>query len=75
VNKPPTWVDTFPTVTVVGDTPVWSWKAEAGIGGVEDPVVSLFVELVEEQAVSSPATSTRQMENAERVVRRLRVIN
>ncbi|MGD0392977.1 MAG: hypothetical protein ABSC41_10070 [Acidimicrobiales bacterium] len=55
-------------------TPVRSWKAEAGMGGVDEPVVLLFVELVEEQAVSNPAMITRKTGNAGRV-RRIRVID
>ena len=64
MNRPANWVDTLPIVTDVDVTPVWSWKADAGIGGIDEPPAVLLVELVEEQAVNSPAMSTRQVANS-----------
>jgi hypothetical protein len=64
----------LPIVTEVAVTPVWSLKAEAGIGGVDEPLPALLVEVVEEQAVSSPATSTRLTANDERGFRRSRAV-
>ncbi len=73
-NRPASLVDTFPIVTDVGVTPVWSWKADAGMGGAFDPLDVLLVELVDEQAVSSPAASTRQTANVGSWLRRTRTI-
>ncbi len=72
MNRPADWVETLPIVTDVGVTPVWSWKAAAGIGGVEELLAALLVELVEEHAVSSPAMSARQMAKPESGVCRIR---
>jgi hypothetical protein len=55
-------------------TPVWLSKADVGIGGVEAPLAVLVVELVEEQAAGSPATSKRQMATAETEDHRIRTI-
>jgi hypothetical protein len=44
------------------------------MGDVDEPLVVLLVELVEEQAVVSPATSARQMATAESWVRHIRPI-
>jgi hypothetical protein len=62
-------------VTDVGVTPVWSWKADAGIGGVDEPPAVFPAELVEEQAVRSPATTTRQTATAGSSVHRIRTIS
>ena len=74
VKRPATWVDTLPIVTEVDVTPVRSWNAVAGIGGADEPLAVLLVELVEEHAVRSPTVSTRQMTTVESGVRRIRGI-
>ena len=42
MNRPANRVVTLPIVTEVGVTPVWSWKADAGIGGVDEPLTTLL---------------------------------